>query len=192
MAGRFSHVISVAHSAPGRVRLRLFWLHDSPGEGPAIADRLSALEGIEGVEVRPYTGSILCRFDPTRLDERRIVREACDATGVGPGETRGCSAAELRQLARVAQAEGSAISHATAALFKGMDADVLCATEGRLNLATTAALGLATAGVVNVIATKRLALPSWFDLAWWAYSVFSREERKAFARTPHPLELEPE
>lgn len=178
----------LAHSTAGRVRLRLSWLRDLPSDGDRVADGLAVLDGMEEVQVRPYTGSVLCRFDPGRLDEQRILRQAQGLAADGSADDGGSS--DNRRLLARAVREGTGVGHAAAALFKGIDADLLSATGGRLDLADSAALGLLALGLTKAATSEELPLPSWFDLLWWAYTVFTREERSAIAHTPHPLTAE--
>src|SRR5947208_3187375 len=86
----FPRVIFVVHSMPGRLRLRLPWLHDHRALADPLADQLAKLPGMGEVRIRPYSGSTLCRFDPRRLDDGSIVSAVREATGVDavvrPGE----------------------------------------------------------------------------------------------------------
>lgn len=176
--------VAVVHALPGRVRLRVPLLHDHAALAEAIAAAAAALAGVERVEVRAYTGSVLCSYDPARASEEailRAVKQAAASGGAAPDP-----ATERRRLSRIAR-RGPGVTQAAAALFKGVDADLLRATDGRLDLADATALGLLAIAGAKVVTSRTLPLPSWFDLLWYAYNVFSREERSAIARIPHPL-----
>lgn len=184
MPHRARRTVHLVHATPGRVRLRLPCLHDDPELAQAVADAVAALDGVEEVQVRGWTGSILCRYDPDRLDPESIS----DAVGTATSAEAkpGSDHAERRRLARIAR-QGTGVTHAAAALFKGIDADVLRATDGRLDLADAAALGMVAVSVTKIASSPRLPLPSWYDLLWYAYTIFTRTERSAIEKIPHPL-----
>ena len=175
---------TVVHALPGRVRMRVPLLHDRPTLAEAIAAAVGSVEGVSEVEVRAYTGSVLCTYDPARVGEAGVVRAVRDAAASAGAEAN--AAAERRRLSRIAR-RGPGVTKAAAGLFKGLDADLLRATDGRLDLADTTVLTLLVIAGAKVVTTRTLPLPSWFDLLWYAYNVFSREERGAIERTPHPL-----
>ncbi len=76
---------------------------------------------------------------------------------------------------------------ATLRFFKGVNVDVLRATEGRADLGTVAALGFMVAGAVDVVVTRKLPFPPWFNLAWWAFSTFATVEGAAISHTKSPV-----
>lgn len=181
---RARRTVRLVHATTGRVRLRLPCLHDDPELAQAVADTVAALDGVDEVQVRAWTGSILCRYDPDRLDAAAISDAVCaTATADTSG---GADRADRRRLARIAR-QGTGVTHAAAALFKGLDADVLQATDGRLDLADAAALGMLAVSVTKVASARTLPLPSWYDLVWYAYTIFTRTERSAIDKIPHPL-----
>lgn len=170
--------IQVVHLLPGRSRFRLSWLHaePSPAELERLADELSRLEGMKEVEIRAYTGRVLCLHDPERLDHKALLEHLARLTGVettlgpddrppvpppvsgdGPGEV-------ARQVAR---------------LFKGLDDDVLTATDGKLDMGTLATFGFLGAGALNVMTRRNLSTPPWFNLAWWGLRTFMLFEADA-------------
>jgi len=180
-------VIYVAHESPGRLRLRLPWLREAPDTVDALADRLAALEGMEEVRIRPWTGSVLCLYDPTALRKEAIVEATKAQTGVElvlrPGER---SREEEEALARAALENGSAVAVALSSAVMGMNHDVLRATAGRLDLGTLAAAAFAVAGAAEVVATGKLPLPPWFNLGWWAFRTFTTMEATAIAKASAP------
>ncbi|AKU92041.1 HMA2 domain-containing protein [Vulgatibacter incomptus] len=173
-------VAYVVHQSQGRLRLRLGWLREKPNEGDAIADHLSRLDGMEEVEVRPFTGSVLCLYDPTELDDSRILDALRAFTRadqvVLPGEE---SPAEVEgEIVRLALFNGSEVARAATRMFEELDLGVLRATRGSVNLGTLAAMGFLAAGATQVARRGKLPLPPWFNLAWWAFRTFMISERK--------------
>lgn len=174
MALPFPKLIRIEHSLPGRVRLRLPWLHDERVIGEPMADRLAALPGMKEVRVRVFTGSVLCIFDPARLDEAQIVEEIKSHTHVDAVLRRDEPLPhELRKKLRRDHQEANRIARAAATFFAGVNEDVLEASEGRLDLGTLASVTFATAGAAEIATTRSLPLPPWFQLAWWAFRTFT-------------------
>jgi hypothetical protein len=173
-------IIYVAHDSPGRVRYRLSWLRDHRDEGSAIADALSELAGVDEVQVRPYTGSVLVSYDPAHTELAPIRAALCAATGVPDVTLPGHETPEqLRQLLRGSLDEGSHLSQAAGKAFQGMNVDVLRLTGGRLSLGGLASLGLTVAGVTRLLASGRIELPEWHQLLWWGFRSFAELETEA-------------
>jgi hypothetical protein len=168
-------IIRLAHSSPGRMRLRLRWLREAPEEATRLADKLAALNGMIEAAVRPWTGSVLCHYDPERLDEHRIVtaalRHSRATAVVRPGEEN-----QLESESAPATS-GSSLGHAVADSFAAINREVVAATDGRLDLGILASLGFVTVGAAEIAVTRQLPAPPWFNLAWWAFRTFTMFER---------------
>ena len=178
MALPFPKLIRIDHSLPGRVRLRLPWLHDERALAEPMADQLSGLAGMKEVRVRVFTGSVLCVYDPARLDEARIIEEIREHTHVDAVLRRGEPIPhKLRKKLR-GEREINHIARAAAKFFDGVNEDVLEASEGRLDLGTLTSVTFATAGAAEIAASRNLPLPPWFELAWWAFRTFTIVKHK--------------
>ncbi|RKG52521.1 hypothetical protein D7X30_33485 [Corallococcus sp. AB011P] len=175
--------IHVIHTSPGRTRLRLPWLRRAGKVATSLADDLLLVEGISEVQVRPFTGSVLCMHDPEEIDVDRLLEEVRRSTGVDtvvrPGEELPDGDALLRSLE-----EGSGVARAASSFIKGLNVELLRATEGHVDLGALTALGFAAAGVMNVAVKGRLEAPPWFSLGWWAFRTFATMEELAIRSTP--------
>lgn len=180
-------VIYLVHASPGRTRLRLPWLRHEKGETEPLAEGLQRVEGVEEVEVRPFTGSVLCAHDPYVLSVDGLLDEVMRLTDVNvvvrPGEEPPEEEAELLR----ALSEGSGVARAAAQFFKGVNVDLLRATGGGMDLGSLTALGFIVAGAVDVTVRRTLPFPRWFNLAWWAFRTFTTAEKLAIERTANPL-----
>jgi hypothetical protein len=127
------------------------------------------------VEIRPRTGSVLCHFAPERVDPDQLVAAVQRLTGVARVQTsRERSSPEIRVgHAREARAGGSRLSHALSHAFRRMNYDVMEATGGRLDLGALTGLGFLAFGAAEIVVTRRLPVPPWFNLAWWAFRTFT-------------------
>jgi copper chaperone CopZ len=169
-----TRAIAVAHSSPGRLRLRLAWLREKPGRAEEIADRLAELAGVEEVRVRRSTGSVLCLYDPGVADEARIVDAVaaiCNVRAARPGERE--------ETARPQRPAARSVANALMQGFGEIDRDLRRITEGRIDLGTLAAFSFLGLGAAEVVATRRMPIPPWFNLAWMAFrtiTAFEHEE----------------
>jgi Heavy metal associated domain 2 len=164
------------------LRLRLGWLRGAEEEAAALADSLARREGIVRVTVRPFTGSVLCEYDPSTVDEGAILEAVKGETGVStvlPADAR--DGRELSSDERIAVEEGTTLAKAVARTFQQINLDLLHATEGRVDLGTLLTLTFFSAGVVQLARQRRIPGPAWFNLAWWAFRTFTEAERKAIA-----------
>jgi hypothetical protein len=163
--------VRTVHELSGRVRLRLGPVPIAQETATAVAEAL-ARRGVGEVEVNRRTGSILCKQSPVgAADLTGVVREAVPgAIALAPGER---PPTPPRSHAR------SVLARNVAQAFQRMDAHLLEATGGRLDLGTAATFAFVTAGAVEVAATRRLPVPPWFNLAWWGVRTFITFERDA-------------
>ena len=177
-------IINVAHSSAGRLRLRLSWLRDVPEEAPLLADRLASLNGMIEAAVRPRTGSVLCQYDPERLDEARIVAAVQRHTQVSVIVRPGEESPPPEPESASSGAPASSLARAVAQSFTAMNQQVLAATDGRLDVGILTSLGFITAGAAEVVVTRQLPAPPWFNLAWWAVRTFTTFERDTDKSAP--------
>jgi hypothetical protein len=185
-----SRFIYVVHVLPGRVRLRLPWLREHGSVANELAEGLLRIRGVDEVEVRPFTGSVLVLHDAEALDLEDVLAMVRRLTGVDLVVRQGEEAPEEEVLLE-ALAMGSDVALATSRFVKGLDVEVLRATGGKVDLGSLASLGFAVAGAAKVIATKKLPTPDWFNLAWWAFATFSGVERTAIGNTASPVRTGP-
>ena len=115
-------IIVVAQALPGRSRFRLSWLHPGPGRRPdaddvnRLADQLAAIPGMIDVEIRAFTGSVLCSYDPQRVDPDTLLAHLERLTGaaVQPSGTAPLAPAVVR-------AGPGVVARDVARLFKEID-----------------------------------------------------------------------
>jgi hypothetical protein len=189
----YARIIERVHALPGRLRLRLPWLRDEPEDARALADELARLDVSVVVEVRPLTGSVLCSYDPERLDESQIVAAVRRVTRTwivaAPGERNPEVDAERARATR-ALPHTSTLRTAIADSLERLNHDVLRASGGRLDLGAVTGLSFLAIGAAEVAITRRLPAPPWFNLAWWAFRSFTllstEEVLHAERATPGP------
>ncbi len=181
MASRQARVIQRVHAIPGRLRLRLGWLRETPDEAEPLADALAELDPSMEVRVRPWTGSVLCSFDPERLGEDRILRAVRRHTQVAivvqSGERSPEAEAEYARVREEEEGSVSSIRLRVGEAFRELNREVLHVTEGRLDLGALTGLGFLGVGAAEIATARTLPAPPWFNLAWWAFRTFTISDR---------------
>lgn len=182
--------IYLVHECTGRIRLRIPVLRDDDTEkAEPLADALAALQGMEEVRIRTFTGSVLCQFDPWKLQTDAIFSTIRSQLGEMPTIRSGEHPEyENEALVRHAVERGSGVARSLAGAVKGMNLEVLRATGGTLDLGTLAAAGFLVTGMVEIVRNKKLTMPPWFNLGWWAFRTFSTVEKTAIAMA-EPVDL---
>jgi hypothetical protein len=168
--------VQVVHVTPGRVRLRLPWLRKAQEEADAVADRIAAIEGVAEVQVRAFTGSVLCLFDEEQLEVDELVAAAARAVEVDRVVRAGDKPPAPPPLARPGDGHRSSVARALTRSVREINADTLNATDGRLDLGTMAFLAFISAGAAEIVFSRQLPAPPWFNLAWWAVQAFTAYE----------------
>jgi hypothetical protein len=166
-------VVQLVHTIPGRTRLRCSWIRGAPDAAGHLAERLASLSGVREVRARPYTGGVLVTH-ARELDPRHLVDAARDEGDAELVLGRG----ERRPPPR-AQPVSASVARAAALFFRELNDDLLRASDGRADLGTLATLGFLGAGALEVVATKQLPIPPWFNLAWWGFRTFMSLEGTA-------------
>ncbi len=146
------------------------------------------MEGMIRVSVRPFTGSVLCEYDPEQADREAIIEAVKAHTGahhhVHDGQP---DPEEIAGYARIAATEGSRLARAVARSFRGLNIDLLRASGGRMDLGVTITLAFVAAGIAQLVRQRRIPTPPWFNLAWWAFRTFTEVEGNAIAKAHESL-----
>ena len=56
--------LQIAHQVPGRIRMKIPSAKGDPARLEEYKETLSAIPGIESIEVNPDTGSVVLKYDP--------------------------------------------------------------------------------------------------------------------------------
>jgi hypothetical protein len=159
--------VQIVHAIARRVRLRAPALAGHRAACERIADAL-AEQGHERVTARPSTGSVIVEdrgrpLDPEALARRlrALIEAERDDEGHPLGSFRPDRHPGPTRIART-------VAHAVA----GINADIRAALDQRADLGTLLPVIFAAAGVVEIGATGRLPVPTWFNLLWWSLRSF--------------------
>jgi hypothetical protein len=117
---------------------------------------MSMMEGIESVDVAPFTGSILVHH---RTAVKRIVEH---------GQSQGLFIMEEEKTAKV-----TTLHDSVAAGFGALNGRIKAATGSGIDLPGLAFLALVGAGIYQ-IARGNFAAPAWYTAFWYALGIFGR------------------
>jgi hypothetical protein len=163
--------VQIVHQMPGRTRLLSDVLRRDETRCAQVADVLAAVAGVHEVAVRPYTGSVLVQHarDTSAQQLVEAAGHALGATILPPG---------TRPPVPTTAPHFSSVARKLVQAFGEIDRDVRIRTEGAADLGTLATLAFFAAGAAEIIASRELPLPPWFNLAWWGYRTFMTTEKE--------------
>jgi hypothetical protein len=146
-------VAVVSHRTATRLRIKIPSKRRDEVFFTALAERMSALEGVRNVESNPLTGSILLSH---ASDPERII-EACRKDGlVSIGGPRSVPTHLHRRLSET---------------FGDMDLAVRRASGNEMDLGGVAFVTLVGAGIYHISIGNAAAIP-WYTAAWYALNIF--------------------
>jgi hypothetical protein len=162
--------IRVVHAIPGRVRVKIAGLKENPALVRDVQGHLSAVQGIQRVEVNPITGSVLILYDRTAFEplDSLLSLAACLSPLFPDLDFN-----RLEDWLTSENADGNALSLAErlASFFGGLNAKV-SETTGGVDLKFLLPLALFLLGVRAVSVSGKGVLPTWYDLLWFAFGTF--------------------
>jgi hypothetical protein len=167
--------IQIAHTIPGRTRLRCPALRSEPDTVARVADALAATSGVHEVTVRPFTGSILIEHDPevSAADLLELVQRVVSCERVLARDEQPPVDPAVPGLSKIAKLAANA--------FREIDRDILRVSQGSLDLGTLTTLGFFGAGAIQLAFEREVEMPPWFNLAWWGYRTFMTSEQDEIA-----------
>ncbi len=160
--------VEVVHAIPGRVRLRITELKESPDLASCLGSRFKTVERLNSFEVRPQSNSVVLHYEPTAQSAfsaslRTLFPQLVDARQRNHPAAQGDSPQEQDFAGTIA------------GLFATANKNVERATGG-IDLKLLVPVALLTLSVLGMLATavrqRRLPMPTWYDLLWFAFNTF--------------------
>ena len=191
------HKAHVAHRTRGRIRMRIAALKGDPTLCEHFRQLYAALPGVESVDVRVETGSVVLKYDPDLhhqfehgLSEHLAPVQAAAAAG-GAGSSHDARPGdEIDDVARQIQAEAeylAAHSHSAKVLvdfFKNLDHGIKDSTGNTIDLKIVLAATLTVFTVVEIGATA--ATPMWVTLGIFGLNHFAELHHQNHRQPPQP------
>lgn len=147
------------HRMAGRFRLRVPSRKGDDIYFASVRDALSAMEGVERVEVSPRTASIL-------VHHRVPIGEIMEAPG----------SRDLFFVREDPEGKVTTLHDSVSTLFGSIDGRIKGMTGRSVDLAGLAFLALVIAGVYQ-IARGNFAAPAWYTAFWYALGIFGKSGR---------------
>jgi hypothetical protein len=163
--------VQIAHAITDRTRLRSPLLRNDVARCEQVADALAALPGVERVTARPYTGSVLVEHSTSAISADAVISAA--ARVLGAETLASGTPPPVEPHAPPFSAVARKLVHAV----REIDEDIRRRSAGSVDLGTLATLGFFGAGAAEVMATGKLPMPPWFNLAWWGFRTFVTTEQ---------------
>jgi hypothetical protein len=176
----------LAHQVPGRIRIKIPEARLSPEKLELTRSLFAGIPGLQKVEIKPESASILLHYDPRLSAEfeaqlqRRWAesRPSVSRTAVEPfdfpGDEFGMVARGIEEEA-VFLAGRSQLAHAIVEFFKEMDQQVRLATNNAIDFKIVLAVGVTIIAFLEV--GVQAATPMWVTLALFALNHFLEMQR---------------
>jgi hypothetical protein len=175
--------IKVVHVMPGRVRVKISRLKGNAPLAREIQERLSAVPGIQRVEVNLVTGSLLALYNAAETDPLdALMALAGTFTPFLPGLS-------MRELEAWLIPSGNG-SNATPPFAEGLASFVgtlnarLGEAAAGVDLKLLLPLALFFLGMRGLLVAEKLSVPAWYDLLWFAFATFFILHPRAVERHP--------
>jgi hypothetical protein len=173
----------IAHHTRGRVRLKIAAAKDNPALLEQIKATFSGVPGIEYIEVRPSSGSVILYYDPERhpdvpslfqslhphLGQQAVADLSQQAHHRPPSNRLSEATQEIEDEAEFL-AEHSSFAKAVVEYAKVLDRQIKLATDNNVDLKILVPIGLAAVTFLEIGAAA--ATPMWVTLVIFSLNHF--------------------
>jgi Heavy metal associated domain 2 len=153
-------VAFVSHKTGSRLRLKIPSRKKDHAFFASLAEKFSAVEGINAVETSPLTAGVLLTHSS---DPDQVVDMVMAAGGLRPGRYAGTRTNLHRRVAET---------------FDGIDLALREATENELDTGGAAFLTLLGAGIYQIWRGNIAAIP-WYTAGWYALNLFLKSNAES-------------
>jgi hypothetical protein len=180
MAKKQKPKLEIAHQIPGRIRMKVPSAKGNPEQLEGYKEILSAIPGIESIDVNPDTGSIVLRYDPDAHDSFHagFHQHLHEHHGHRPRPTNEIDALanKIEQEAEYL-AEHSELARAFVEMCRSADRQIKVHSHNMLDLKMLLAIGVIGVTVFEVGAAA--ATPVWVTLALFGLNHFIEMQEEA-------------
>lgn len=171
MRQRAFHGLHVAHSIPGRTRLKFAELKRQPHRYQALHRTLASIPGVRHVDVSSQTGSVVLHHDKDAIHSMEFLGAIAAAFGLA-----GLAATDLGEWAELL---GNGSPSDSIDLLGGMEKvgvainrTVADLTGGHIETKTLLPGILLLLGVRSILVSDVLAVPKWYEFFWFAFGAY--------------------
>jgi hypothetical protein len=175
-ATTLKHNAEIAHHTPGRVRLKIPRARDNPALLMQIKEAFANVPGIEAIELKPSSGSVVLHYDPDHQTDIpsffRPVQPPPDPAPRPHRPPKGHLDEVTSSIEEEAEflAEHSAIAKSVVTYCKELDKWLKQATGNNIDLKIMVPIGLAAVTFLEVGAAA--ATPMWVTLVIFSLNHF--------------------
>jgi hypothetical protein len=144
--------VQTAHFVPGRIRLRVPSLTENTAGAALVREKLPALPGVDNVEVKPATGSVLIRYRPGEVQPELLFAAVVRLLNLD---------AELKRIPE------PIVTRELREILSSLNRTVYDQTGGLVDLWSAALILLAAIGIQKLLSQGMQAFPSGLTLVWW-------------------------
>jgi hypothetical protein len=159
----------IVHRMAGRLRIRVPSKRGDADYFRLVKEALSAVEGVERVEVAPLTGSVL------------LCSRAAAETLIESARAQG-----LFMVKEEPEVRGTVLSDSISAGFASMNDRVKTLSGSGFDLPGLVFLALVGAGVYQIARGNFGAIP-WYGAFWYALGIFGKSGGKSNGKTEKAL-----
>jgi hypothetical protein len=156
----------LAHSVPGRLRVRLDRRETDPEALEPLLARLRRRRGVRSARFNPVSGSVVVEYDPAALTETALLGDLPAVEAPGP------AVAPPGPGPRISAARSSQPARALTRCWWETDAALARASGGWIDLKLLVPLALALLAVRQLLRRGQLQDLSWHGLLWYSYNLF--------------------
>ncbi len=160
---RHLHGLHLAHSIPGRIRVKYHKVRTHPHLTQEIHRKLTAIAGVRKAEVNSTTGSVVVHYEPSLTHSMAFLRSLVVAFELTAGEI---DPTEIEEWFEVLETTSSAeeLNTTLQKLREGV---------GRGGVKSTIPAFLFFMGIRSLLVSKSLAVPKWYEFFWFAFGIYS-------------------
>lgn len=153
----FFGILEVQHYIQGRMRLKINSLKENKEKSQELIFKLKNLDGIFEVQVNPLIGSVLVKFDESKVDAITLVGA----------------------ILHILELEDEVFAEKDGKIFQGLrellgniNLAIYSKTKGILDMKTIIAIFFIYIGVKKI--RQNPIMPNGVNLLWWGYNLISK------------------
>lgn len=147
--------LETVHAIPGRLRLNSKLLVGLQSKTLAkIRAEMEKIDGIERVDINPYTGSLLIEYHPSAIGPQLVHGIVVKVMGLEADFEESPSGWLAREMDLIGRAVNQQIYHAS---------------RGLMDLRSSCMLGIFMLALYRIVLQGDRTLPTGINLLWWTY-----------------------
>lgn len=169
----------LVHITPGRLRIRIPSRKRDLAYFSYLVEELSGFQGIERIEANPTTGGVLIIHtgefkgleECASAKQLFTIKESISGSG-NPSQDENTEIKGQPSESKEKKTYTETLMQRMGDSFRDLDKRTSEFTNGELDLASTAFVGLLSLGIYQFF-KGRFALPAWYTAFWYALNIYN-------------------